>query len=228
MTIFDKIAALKVDDQDEAFKKALKVHTDEGVFIGYLVPIGPWVLSHPGIIESLMRWRERYMKFFLTQFQVSLEKTTAFVKNVPIAKDDRLLFLIYDETKSLKGHIGIADVREGHLELDNLIRGEKGGHQQLIYFSEQTTLDWAYTVLGVETVGLEVLSFNAPTIKLHSRFGFELTEAKPMHKSETADVLTLAYCTPEETNVDFTCNAMRLTRDDFREQFGPSLFEAQA
>jgi len=125
------------------------------------------------IVESLTKWRAKYMKFFLTQFVATFERTQNWLRNTVLTSDDRLLFLIFDETGRLIGNFGVANISGQRCELDNLIRGERGGHQKLIYYSELSLLRWAFYNNAMEFINLHVFSNNTPTIRLHTSVGFK-------------------------------------------------------
>jgi RimJ/RimL family protein N-acetyltransferase len=131
-------------------------------------------------IESLTNWRKRYMKYFLTQFETSINRTRAWLTNTVIPSSNRLLFLIFDENKRLIGNIGLANIEDNKCELDNLIRGERGGHPRLIYYSEIALLKWIFFEKSLNFVNLHVFSNNLPTLKLHTSVGFKEIDRKKL------------------------------------------------
>lgn len=163
-------------------KLNIPIQDDDSHCVGQLILITEEDVRNKVIIDSLTRWRMKFMKYFLTQFTASAERTRSWLANTVIPSEDRLLFLIVDETERLIGNFGIANIEHERCELDNLIRGEKGGHHRLIYFSEISLLKWLYYEQSMRYVNLHVFSNNTPTIKLHSSVGFKEIARKPLYK----------------------------------------------
>lgn len=209
------IAGLKCTNFRDARALALPVLDEDDVKIGALIPVGPWVLDDRAIIEDIIIWRQKAMRFFLTQFESSYERTFAYLKNLSIAQEGRIFFLIYDREDDFVGHIGLAGVDGTTGELDNLMRGKSGGHPQLIYFAEKTLLSWAFCDLGLAHMSLRILSFNALTINLHSQFGFDITHKFPLRKSEKDGFTIHEPVEAGDANVRFTSVLMEMTRDGF-------------
>ena len=91
----------------------------------------------------------------------------------PFFKDDsKILFLILAEYKKIIGNFGITNITRDSAELDNLIRGEKGGDPKLIFYSELALINWIYNVLDIENIILHVMSSNIKTIVFHESVGF--------------------------------------------------------
>lgn len=164
----------------------ISIIKDEGSLIGKLVPINTKLANDNSIINNLRKWREKYMKYFLTQFVPTNERTQLWLNNSVLLDDTRILFLIQDEEDKTIGNFGICNIREKEAELDNLIRGEKGGDQKLIFYAEISLMHWIYKNLGIEDIYLHVFSNNPRTINLHRSVGFEISKIYPLVKSETS------------------------------------------
>ncbi|MDY7055160.1 GNAT family N-acetyltransferase [Limnospira fusiformis] len=158
---------------------------DEGSSIGRLVPINTELANDSLIIDNLRKWRQKYMKYFLTQFVATNERTQLWLNNSVLLDDTRILFLIQDEEDKWIGNFGICNIREKEAELDNLIRGEKGGDQKLIFYAEISLMRWIYKNLGIEDIYLHVFSNNSRTINLHSSVGFEISKIYQLVKTKT-------------------------------------------
>lgn len=159
---------------------------DEGSLIGKLVSINTKLANDNSIINDLRKWRQKYMKYFLTQFVATNERTQLWLNNSVLLDDTRILFLIQDEEDKRIGNFGICNIREKEAELDNLIRGEKGGDQKLIFYAEISLMHWIYKNLGIEDIYLHVFSNNRITINLHRSVGFEISKIYPLVKSKTS------------------------------------------
>ena len=180
----DVVSSLK-NNTSEKFSIAIKDNNDK--VIGSLVLVQKRDANNTIILDALTRWRKKYMKYFLTQFNASTNRTKSWLENIVIPSSDRLLFLILNEDNNLIGNFGIADILFDRCELDNLIRGEKGGHPKLIYFSELSLLKWLFLEKKVKRVNLHVFANNLPTIKLHKSVGFVEIGRRKLERVQSKD-----------------------------------------
>lgn len=180
----DVVSSLK-NNTSEKFSIAIKDNNDK--VIGSLVLVQKRDANNTIILDALTRWRKKYMKYFLTQFNASTNRTKSWLENIVIPSSDRLLFLILNEDNNLIGNFGIADILFDRCELDNLIRGEKGGHPKLIYFSELSLLKWLFLEKNVKRVNLHVFANNLPTIKLHKSVGFVEIGRRKLERVQSKD-----------------------------------------
>lgn len=215
MDSYAHIKNKKKPTQKEADNVSVPIFDDMNSPVGRLVPIGDWVLSEPKIIEEIMLWRKRAMRFFLSQFDPTVERTRTYLQKLSIEQPGRCLFLVFDKTDTLIGHIGLANVDGYQGELDNIMRGKSGGPVRLMEWSEKAILDWAFRELDLKRVFLRVLSYNILTINLHSMFGFKTVDKTPLFKSAQGDVICHEETTKELANVAYTSNRMELARQDF-------------
>lgn len=206
---------MKCNTFDEAVSRALPIFDDENQNIGSLVPVGPWILADKPKILEICNWRQKAMRFFLTQFESTFDRTYGYLENLSIGQKGRIFFLIYDQKDEFIGHIGLSDIDGKTGELDNLMRGKGGGDPQLIRFSEKTLLSWGFGDLGLQHMSLQIISFNALTINLHSSFGFKTVEKYPLFKSEK-DGFTIHEPVPaDKANVRYTSVLMEADREGF-------------
>lgn len=164
-------------------KLDIVIEDDDKHYLGRLTLIRPSDLKNDFYIESLTKWRTKFMRYFLTQFPASVDKTRIWLKDIVLPSENRLLFFIFDSRDNLVGNFGVANICGDRCELDNLIRGERGGHPKLIYFSEIALLKWLFGERGMNFVNLHVFSSNSLTLKLHKSVGFEEIGRKPLYKS---------------------------------------------
>jgi len=134
----------------------------------------------PAVIADLTEWRDRTMRFFLTHFTPSEARTRAWLANVVLPADDRLLFLLETDPGCFVGNFGLADVSPGSAELDNLLRGRRGGGPDFIHLAECAMLWSLFADEARTTATLRVFSTNAATIRLHTGVGFERTGSDPL------------------------------------------------
>jgi RimJ/RimL family protein N-acetyltransferase len=209
------IASLKKTTFTAARGVAVQVVDADGVVVGCLVPVGEWILQDGSSVEAIRAWRQRAMRMFLTQFQSTVEKTFRYLREFSIARENRLLFLIYDRDGLLVGHLGVSDVDGSSGELDNLMRGTPGGHRDLVYFSELALIDWCFQVLKIDRLHLRALSYNGLALELHERVGFETMARLPLRKVGSDDLTVYQVCSEQEASVAYRCVLMELTISRF-------------
>ena len=206
---------MKCQSIEEASVKAIPIHNMNGVKLGKLLPVGEWIVDDIEKIEIICAWRKKFKRKFLTQFESTFDRTLGYLNNFSIAQEDRIFFLIYDISDRLVGHIGIADVDGINGELDNLVRGSKGGDPHLIYFSEISLLDWCFKTLGLIQSNLRVLSNNWVVRSLHESVGYSFFSNTPLKKYTKDNVIFHHEVTKSESNVEFFSTKMLLKKDIF-------------
>jgi RimJ/RimL family protein N-acetyltransferase len=159
----------------------------DGSKIGELKPVNKKLIKEVEIVNSLTKWREKFTRYFLTQFQPTIQRTVNWLNNVVVASDNKVLFLIYNENNKLIGHIGLSNISVDSVEIDNLVRGEVGGDKDLIFFSEIALIDWVFYQLNVPLIVLNVFSNNFLAINLHKEVGFSIYKEKELWKYTTGN-----------------------------------------
>jgi RimJ/RimL family protein N-acetyltransferase len=149
-----------------------------GQEIGLLVAVSNATLARNDVIDAFTRWRTTYGRFFLTQFTPTQGRTRNWLKAI-LADERRMLFTIHTGD-SLVGHYGFRDLHAGTAEVDNLLRGERGGHPGLMQATVLALSDWLFTRLDVHTVFGNILADNPLALKLHTDAGFALGERRPL------------------------------------------------
>ncbi len=198
------------------FSREIPIINDRNITIGSLRPIDNKLSNDESIISSLTRWRQMFMRYFLTQFEATNERTMAWLKNVVIKDDTRILFLIMDETNRAIGNFGICNISRDSVELDNLIRGERGGDPKLVFFSEVSLIYWIYKTLDIDNIYLHVFSNNLRTILLHESVGFVRSNIYRLIKEENCGEIhyTIDYSS-KPTGNEFGLMKMTLDKHEF-------------
>lgn len=189
----------------------------EGEFIGQLVPIGDWILCDREAISAIAEWRQRAMQNYLVQFPSTAERTEAYLRQLALGDERRLLFMIEGESPAFLGHLGLEGVENGRGELDNLMRGRRGGHPALMREAERTILSWAFRTLGLETIVGRVLSHNFIAIGIHREMGFEIVSRSALRTRVLADSVVLEGVPREESNVDSELLEIELSRHTWQD-----------
>lgn len=164
--------------------RKVSIINDRKEVIGYLVPIGPELARQDGLAAMLCRWRQRSMKYYLTQFKATQERTLTWLQQIVALEDNRLLFLIKTEEDKTIGHIGLCNIASDDMEIDNLVRGEQGGDPKLIFYAEVAVLDWVIRVLQLKKIYLRQFTDNHMGTALHSSIGFFEDTSWKIIKSE--------------------------------------------
>jgi hypothetical protein len=211
----ESILSMKKSTFNEALWLSINVFDRSENSIGKLVPVGDWILDDKEKIELMRSWRQRTMRMFLTQFESTYEKTFGYLKDLSIAQEGRIFFLIYDSDNRLIGHIGVADVDGKAGELDNLMRGVEGGDPGLIYFAEIALLDWCFKNLGITESNVRVLSYNWLVLSLHEEVGYIQKEKFPLKKSVKDGVTFHDVVVESDSNVRYACVKMLLQKEVF-------------
>ena len=182
--------------------------------VGALRLLDSALAADPAVVADLTEWRARTMRFFLTHFTPSEARTRDWLLNVVLPADDRLLFLIETEPDCFVGNFGLAFVSPDSAELDNLLRGRRGGGPNLIHLAECAMLRSLFADESRATATLRVFSTNAPSIRLHAGVGFEHTASDPLfiHPDGRDRGFVLAGGTEP---AGFSFDLMTITRDRF-------------
>jgi RimJ/RimL family protein N-acetyltransferase len=196
---------------------SLGICDDCGRYIGSLLCMDSALASEDSIVSSLTAWRQRYMKYFLTQFSANDDRTRAWLRSVVIPSYDRILFIIVASTNEVIGNFGVCNLTNSEGELDNLIRGEKGGHRKLVYFSELALLSWMFGRLNYEKAYLHVFSNNLPTINLHSSIGFKVQNVSLLKRKESPGLVEHTIDSETGVSVDFSYLEMGIEKTTFLE-----------
>lgn len=199
----------------------IPIFDDQASQVGKLSLIIRGDEENPVLVDLLTEWRHKYMKFFLTQFTASSRRTADWLRSVVIPSPDRLLFFIRDSSDSVIGNFGISNIKIDSCELDNLIRGEKGGHPRLIYFCEIALLRWIFSFHSTKVVNLHVFSNNVPTIRLHTNVGFREVKRYSLTKNiqENGDIILSPDSNKPGVAVEFTYVQMSMTRSIFNHRY---------
>ena len=185
-----------------------------GDVVGNLRLLNRDLATNENILADLTEWRGTYMKYFLSHFIPSEARTQSWINDVVFPSADRLFFLIETQHDSFIGNFALAKVNVSCAELDNLIRGRRGGGPDFIYFAECSMLWWLFADRYRDVVYLHVFSNNLKTILLHMSVGFSKTRSKPLyvHPKGIENGYVLHGSTVE---AGFAYDEMAITREEF-------------
>jgi hypothetical protein len=144
----------------------------DGSVIGELCPITNDSLDNSAVIGALTEWRNKYGRFFFTEFEAKDDRTKEWLKKSVLADGTQMLFLIYCE-EILIGQYGFKNLSEKSVLMNNLIRGVAGGHPKLIERSMMALISWLFQNFKIDSVTGSVLSDNPFAMIVNRAVGFE-------------------------------------------------------
>lgn len=159
---------------------------DKGAEIGTLRPITRAQLQAGDVIEKMTNWRNQYKAFFLSQFTATPARTKQWLEKAVLANPSQLLFLIY-HGETLIGQYGFKDLDGESAFLDNLLRGERGGHPMLMKYAVSALAGWLFDAMQVKLVYGYTFANNAMALKLNRDAGFSCVEKFPLQKQVAGD-----------------------------------------
>lgn len=161
----------------------IEVRDRRGAAVGHLSPLTRSSLADESLIDQLTRWRNRARGSFLTQFTATPQRTRGWLEKVVLADPARLFFLVHAGSKRV-GQYGFRDLTPEAVELDNLLRGERGGGADFFRDVERALVAWLFERCGVRTIYGHVLSDNELTLELHRATGFRPGARIPLEREE--------------------------------------------
>jgi len=193
----------------------INILDDEASLIGRLYPVTRSVLADNDLIQKLTNWRNLARRYFFTQFIATCDRTRNWIENTVLQDRSRLLFIIHSKIKPI-GQYGFKRLSVESVELDNLMRGEMGGHPRLIYRAEIALIDWIFSVFDVNRIYAFILSDNHIALNLHKSVGFKMSQRIPLSKVEFQGEIHLQKGTPGCQSPDgLYAQKVELERSDF-------------
>ena len=204
-----KLNTIKFNSIEKAVENSVSITSHEnGEITAHLIPVGEWVLSRTKVLMSIAEWRNKYMRFYLTQFDADLENATSYIQSKIHKNSSAIFFMIADREYKFIGHIGFSNIFSTAAELDNILLGEATSVRYLMQDIENQSINWIREFIGVEKIFLKVLSYNFLAIELHEMCGFQVEERLPIRKVHEINHQRYEPCLSNESNLDFQCLVM--------------------
>ena len=165
---------------------AIPITNDAGHIIGALRPIDRAAAEDPEVVNALYRWRAAAPGGFLTVFEPTPEKTSAYLQRLSLPDPGRILFLIEDADRRRVGNIGLCNISENSAEVDNVVRGEPAAPGFMAQV-QMALIGWTRETLGADRVYLNVLSDNERAIASYRKAGYVETDRVRLRREDTAD-----------------------------------------
>ena len=137
-------------------------------------------LQNSSDVSCFTYWRNRFVNSFLTEFVATEERTATWLAETVHPDDSKILFMIENTQQDRIGYMGLAyiDWANAYGEADAIVKGENAP-KGLMSAALKTLLNWAKYQLGLETIGVRVLSDN-PALTFYKKLGFEETARIPL------------------------------------------------
>lgn len=141
------------------------------------------------MMDLLGRWRKENEHWYLSQFPVSIERTTTWFVEKVIDIADRMLFIIQISGRYI-GHVGLFrfDLDRQTCEIDNILRGEND-YPGIMGCAVRGMMSWAKSNLKLNGYSLKVLSDNQRAIKLYRNLGYQEVSRIPLIQVKGRDGL---------------------------------------
>lgn len=173
-----------------------------------LVPVGPWILVEPALIEEMADWRWASRERFFAQFPRSAAGMRDYLQRVSIDRDDAILFILEEGDGNAIGHIGLTGVTEDRAEVDSVMRGRAAEPRGAMRQALDALRHWAENDLGVCELSLRVMSTNSPAIRLYESAGFSVRDERWLRREEAGGRVEHTEVPERDANVPYTCLVM--------------------
>lgn len=149
-----------------------------GLQIGRLVPLTAVDLGNQDLLEMFVRWRNQNLAGYRDQRPVTLASTASWLREV-VWDPARLAHLIHLGDKPI-ARCGAIKLRPTGHEADGLVRGERGGGIDFIFYTQVAGTAWSFHRLGGEEIVALILRSNDLALSNAERLGFGM---EPRHRS---------------------------------------------
>lgn len=180
---------------DDLYAKSVALENNAG----YLLPICELHATDETLIKTLSEWREQHKSAFPTQFPVTTEGTSVWLRTRLLDVKDRLLFLVVDDHAQPIGHIGLANALNDfcEVEVDNVVRGVIGSKPGIMSSAMRALIIWTEENVAPATISLRVFDDNDHAINFYEDLGFVDDGVQPLRRHARGAVI--AY-EPVETS----------------------------
>ncbi|MBG87620.1 MAG: aminotransferase [Verrucomicrobiales bacterium] len=135
-------------------------------------------------VAQLTEWRNRFVDAFLTRFVNTDDRTRKWLSEYVANDDTRVLFMVDLPDGTTIGYMGLAyiDWNAKRGEADAIVRGNDAP-KGLMTDCMKTLIGWGLNQLGLESIGVRVLSSN-PALEFYRKFGFVEQQRVPLRKTD--------------------------------------------
>ena len=151
----------------------------------YLLPLSKLYLENKELIKKLTFYRNKFKKYYPTQFQATEISTKKWIKKL-LSTNNRIMFLLVNKENSICGVMGLLkhDSSENSLEIDNVIKFKNCYEKNIFSKVLQELLSFSKEVLFIDNIQLKVMSNNLRAIKYYKKNGFKIVSKIPLIKKK--------------------------------------------
>jgi len=170
--------------------------------VAVLEPMTERTAGDPELVAQLTNWRNAARGAFLTQFEATPERTSAWLEKTVLPDPARRLFIIRDAQGAV-GTIGYIHLTAEGAELDNLLRGERRGPPTLVHAVEIALVQWLFATYDLRRIEAVVLSNNFAALQLHHSIGFEIVSRTPLRRvvHENGEIALVDADAPDDSGL---------------------------
>ena len=163
----------------------------------YLIPLSKIYLENNELIKKLTFYRNKFKKYYPTQFQATEISTKKWIKKL-LSTNNRIMFLLVNKENSICGVMGLLkhDSSENSLEIDNVIKFKNCYEKNIFSKVLQVLLSFSKEVLFIENIQLKVMSNNLRAIKYYKKNGFKIVSKIPLIKKKLKNKIVFLESTP--------------------------------
>ena len=158
---------------------SIQIHS-EGFLLGRLVRLTSEQKHDQGLIADLLKWRLASSTNFISQASGVFEDTRTWLHGL-LASDGGFWLIVLPDGRRV-GHIGIK-VTGSELELDNLLRGEKGGGSKLMSAACKALIRELPKMFDQSVLVNHTFEDNRAVVRMHLELGFKTVTKTPMEKT---------------------------------------------
>jgi RimJ/RimL family protein N-acetyltransferase len=165
--------------------KHIPIYNNNNELIGFLKPVTfHYKTTSPEYISLFGQWRKENPVGFASIFEISDKRTTFWLDDILLKREDRILFVIQSEVGTPLGHIGLSSFNFENkcCEIDNVVRGIKKCKPGMMSFALEAIIEWGKKTLEVDNIFLRVLKDNLHAIEYYERNGFIKEFDIPLYK----------------------------------------------
>ncbi len=165
----------------DAFLRAISISQR-----GFLLPVCAAHQADVELLQKLTEWRNTNVDVYPTQFVATVESTRFWLKDRLLAVEDRMLFLVVDNTGKVLGHIGFNGCLNSAqaFEIDNVVRGDAEAEKGIFSEAMITLMEWARKTINVNEFFLRVMDKNQHAIDFYKKNEFIQDRLIPLVKVE--------------------------------------------
>lgn len=132
--------------------------------------VGELITIQPSDAQLLAAWREVNRQWFLTTFEINVERTRSWIENVN-GSDDRVLLGVKPLDAEMIGVVGLAQIDQAAraAEVDHVLRGRPSA-RGIMSAALESLLAWG-TSRGLKHITVRVFEDN-PAVEFYEKVGF--------------------------------------------------------